>query len=166
MEKFTRIAITVADLALSLLFPIWDPHEKLRPRVRNATLLIFNVSFILEPIFRIKLLLLQDRWLRDPHHIAYETARRNLSALVKSRSNLGRQLIPSHGIKTHMFSIGLFSAGLDLMGSDVQKSKVINARELFKQASYSLRKLEGPRLLRHLALHFKPSLPAEEGARF
>lgn len=132
--------MVMLDLFFSYFVPVWTRLARDKQPLRKAGLiLLWNLSFLLEPFFRVQLYLLIKNWLQL--RIEYTEFRINALRLIQRRNRLATNLVPGHGIATLLASVGLFSAGLLLHRSSrfwwVSAQHLVFSISLFlRQRSY------------------------------
>lgn len=98
---------------------------------------LLNLSFLLEPLVRIKLYAALRNWV-EGKETNFKACSHQLSGILSSRNKLARSAVPSYGLSRALASLGFFSLSESI--ADRKKSRFYRADKLMLFLSLKLRK--------------------------
>lgn len=141
LRKILDLASRTLDLGLSLLIPFYDSRIQRKSICKDGIqdqagfllevakkCLIWNLSFLFEPSFRVSTLRILESWAKNG--IQYDQARESLNHLITRRNPISKKLVPSWAISQVLVSFGFFSS-----------ASILNSKALSVTASSLLQRL-------------------------
>lgn len=98
---------------------------------------LLNLSFLLEPLVRIKLYAALRNWV-EAKETNFKECSQQLSGILKKRNKLARGVVPSYGLSRALASLGFFSLSESI--ADRKKSRFYRADKLMLFLSLKFRK--------------------------